>query len=97
MFNAQCRRNRRRERETTISALFLVAVLAGGRALLLHGVARFAHPVRNVLAEIRYMPCPVIFPVALFAFTLHVTLVRPVRECDTIFEVEDRRTIFCKC
>jgi len=69
-----------REEGDKIPALFLVAVLAGGRTLLLHGMARFAHPVRNVLAEIRYMSCSVIFPVALLALTLHVTLVRPVRE-----------------
>jgi hypothetical protein len=79
-----------------LQRLFLVTVLAGGRPLLFHGVTGPAEPVGDVLAEIRDMACPVIFPVALFAIAFHVTLVRPVGEYDAVLELEYRRAIFSK-
>jgi hypothetical protein len=52
--------------------------------------------VGDILAKIRDMACPVIFPVALLAVAFHVALMRPVRECDAVFELEYRRAIICK-
>jgi len=50
----------------------------------------------DVLAKIRDMPRTDLFPVTLLAIAFHVALMRPVRECDAIFELEYRRAIICK-
>ena len=76
--------------------LFLVAVLAGRRPLLFHGVACPAQPVGDILAEIGDVPRSDLFPVALFAIAFQIALVRPVRKGDAVFELEDCRAIICK-
>jgi hypothetical protein len=72
--------------------------LAGGRAGLFHGVAGPAHPVGAIFAETWDMPGSDLFPVALLAIAFVVVLVRPVRKGDTIFQLENVRTVFSsKC
>jgi hypothetical protein len=74
---------------TTHPTLFLVAILAGGRSRLFHGVAGPAEPVGDILAEIRDMTVSDLFLVALLAFTFHVTLVGTVGERNAVLERED--------
>jgi hypothetical protein len=78
------------------TGLFLMTVLAGGRTSLFHGVTRPAHPMGDILAEIRDASCSDVFPVTVLAIAFQVFLVRPVREGDAVFELEYIRTIFCK-
>jgi hypothetical protein len=77
--------------------LSLVTVLAGGRSGLFHGMTRSAHPVCDILAKVGYMPRTELFSVTLLTIAFQVALMRPVWKCDAIFELEDRRAIFCKC
>ena len=76
--------------------LFFVTVPAGSGAGLLHGVARPAHPVGDILAKAGYTACPDLFFVALPAFAFHVALVGPVRKADAVLEREDCRAFICE-
>lgn len=73
-----------------------MAVLAGCRAFHFHGVACFAHPVGDILAEIRNMAGADLFPVAVLAIAFQVILVSPVGEGDAILEFENLCTVIGK-
>jgi hypothetical protein len=71
-----------------------MAVPAGGRSGLLHGVTGSAHAMGNVLAKLRNLSDG--FPVALLAVAFQIFLVRPVWKCDAVFEIENFGSIVCK-
>jgi hypothetical protein len=52
--------------------------------------------VGSILAETGDMACPDLFPVALLAVAFVVALVRPVGECDAVFQFENLRAVFSK-